>query len=98
MRFLKKHLEWIVFTTGLLMLAFMNPENAGTSLCLFEWVGFEFCLGEGLGHSISYAFKGKFTAALEAHIAGPFAILILSTRIGIIWQRLYKHTISTNYN
>ncbi|HBQ58412.1 MAG TPA: DUF2752 domain-containing protein [Balneolaceae bacterium] len=95
MRHLKKHLEWLVFATGLLLLAFMNPENAGTSLCFFEWAGINFCPGEGLGHSISYSFRGNFEAAFQAHIAGPFAILVLSARIGSIWRNLYYQSTST---
>ena len=95
MSLLHKHLEWMVFASGLLLLAFMDPELAGTSLCLFDWVGINNCPGEGLGHSISYMFKGNFDAAIKAHFAGPVAILILMGRIGSIWHRLYKKSIST---
>ncbi len=90
MHFIKKHIEWVVLGTGLLLLGLMNPENAGTSLCVLNWIGIPFCPGDGLGHSISYTFHGDVSAALEAHIAGPAAIVILSGRIIHIWKNLYS--------
>lgn len=88
---IKKHIEWVVFSAGLLALAFMSPENAGTSFCMFEFAGIEFCPGEGLGHSISYTFRGELNAAVEAHFFGPFAVIILSLRIIQIWISFYKN-------
>ncbi len=89
MKAFRKHIEWMVFLTGLVLLAFMNPESSGTSFCVFDLLGFDFCPGEGLGHSIAYSFRGNFDAAIQAHIAGPAAILILSGRILSIWRTLY---------
>lgn len=86
----QKHSEWLVFSIGLLLLALMSPSDAGSSLCLFDWIGFDFCPGEGLGHSISYTFRGNFEAALEAHFAGPAAVLILTLRIFYIWKNMIK--------
>lgn len=91
-----KHLEWIVFAGGLILLAAMSPEDAGTSLCLFEWAGFEFCPGEGLGHSISFTFRGEWTSALNAHFAGPAAVLLLISRILYLWKTIYKESKSKN--
>jgi hypothetical protein len=85
---LKRHLEWFVFSLGLILLAVMSPDNAGTSLCLFDWVGIDFCPGEGLGHSISYTFRGNINAALESHLAGPAAVIILILRIVFIWKNM----------
>lgn len=97
MRLIKKHLEWMVFSAGLLLLAFMNPENAGTSLCFFEWVGINFCPGEGLGHSITHTFRGDISKAFQAHMAGPAAVFILSGRVIYIWKELYQETkLTTN--
>lgn len=95
MHHFKKHLEWVAFATGLLLLALMDPANAGSSLCLFEWIGIDFCPGEGLGHSISYSFRGNFDAAFQAHIAGPFTILILTARIASVWRTLYHQSTPT---
>jgi hypothetical protein len=96
MRFIQKHVEWVVFGTGLLLLGLMNPENTGISFCLFEWVGISFCPGEGLGHSIAYTFRGDLSSAMNAHFAGPAAIAILSFRIIYIWRKFYQE-ITTNY-
>jgi hypothetical protein len=93
---IQKHSEWMAFSFGLLLLAFMNPQNAGVSLCLFEWVGIDFCPGEGLGHSIAYTFRGDMSAALESHIAGPVAVLILILRIVFIWKNMITSKITEN--
>ncbi|MEX0722790.1 MAG: DUF2752 domain-containing protein [Gracilimonas sp.] len=96
---MNKHLEWVVFTAGLLLLGFMNPENAGTSFCLFDLAGLNFCPGEGLGHSIAYTFRGDFNSALDAHFAGPLSIVVLSLRIIHLWRRNYiKSTLNTGNN
>lgn len=92
MRFIHKHLEWVVFACGLILLGFMSPENTGISFCFFDFIGIEFCPGEGLGHSISYTFRGDFSSAMEAHLAGPAAIIILSARIMYIWRNLYNQS------
>lgn len=97
MRFIRKHLEWFIFSAGLILLAFMNPEDAGTSLCFFEWAGIDFCPGEGLGHSISYTFRGDLTSAFHAHMAGPAAVFILTARIIYLLKNLYKESkLTTN--
>lgn len=86
---IKKHIEWVAFSVGLIALAFMNPEiNSGISFCLFEWAGIDFCPGKGLGHSIAYTFRGEFANAFNAHYMGPFAVFILSLRILHIWSSL----------
>ena len=88
----------MVFTIGLLLLGFMNPENSGTSFCLFDLAGFEFCPGEGLGHSISYTFRGDFDSALNAHFAGPLAVIVLSLRIMHLWHKNYIQSILNTGN
>lgn len=80
--FFKKYFEIAAFSMGLLLLAFMDPYSAtGPSLCLIDNLGFEYCPGDGLGHSVAYIFRGELSNALEANILGPFAIIILSGRI-----------------
>ncbi|MDR9419685.1 DUF2752 domain-containing protein [Gracilimonas sp.] len=96
MKFIHKHIEWFAFAIGLILLAFMSPENAGTSFCLFDLAGIEFCPGEGLGHSISYTFRGDLSSALSAHLAGPFAVVILIGRICYIWKNLLRHPKTQN--
>lgn len=83
-----RHSEWVIFGAGLLLLGLMNPDSVGTSLCMFDLIGLEYCPGEGLGHSISYTFRGDFTAALESHLAGPLAVVVLGLRILYIWKEM----------
>jgi hypothetical protein len=92
MKFVHKHLEWIVFSVGLILLGTMNPEVSGTSFCVFDLLGFSFCPGEGLGHSIAYTFRGDFSSAFHAHLAGPAAVVILLLRILYIWKNLYHQS------
>ncbi len=78
----KRHFEWVALSTGVLMMALMNPYiDTGYSWCLFERAGISFCPGDGLGHSIAFIFRGDFTNAVQANILGPFALIILSGRI-----------------
>jgi hypothetical protein len=80
--FFNNYFEILAFGTGLLLLALMNPENAtGPGFCILERMGASFCPGDGLGHSISYIFRGEFHNAMEANILGPFALIVLSGRI-----------------
>jgi len=92
----KNYFEISAFSAGLLLLALMNPHAAnGPDLCLFDAVGFPFCFGDGLGHSIAFTFHGELYNAMEANILGPFTIIILSTRIIYL---LYRKTRKNNYN
>lgn len=86
MKSLQKHFEWIAFLSGLIIMGTMNPNVTGTSFCLFELVGIEFCPGEGLGHSIAWFFRGEFTKAFNANLFGPVTVLILISRIILIWK------------
>jgi hypothetical protein len=101
MKNLNLHIEWVVFLGGLILLAMMETPNSGHSLCLFEWAGFEFCLGDGLGHSIAYLAQGDIKSALDSNIMGPIAVFVLSFRILSIWKKLlsnYKdQKMGTNY-
>lgn len=87
----RKYFEVSAFALGLLLLAMMNPEiTNGPSLCLFDFMGITFCPGEGLGHSISYIFRGQFDNAIESNLLGPFAIVIIGGRM--------VHLLFKNYN
>ncbi|MBN2731268.1 MAG: DUF2752 domain-containing protein [Balneolaceae bacterium] len=86
------HFEWIALATGLLFLGLMNPYiDNGSSWCLFEWAGITFCPGEGLGHSIAYTFRGDISNALQANAIGPFSIVIIISRIGILLKQNFFH-------
>lgn len=87
-QFFNRHFEWVALATGVILLAFMNPyvEQSAT-WCLFDWVGVPFCPGEGLGHSISFIFRGEFNKAMDANILGLFALPVIVGRIGVLVTR-----------
>ncbi len=69
-------------------MATMNPYEDGTSWCLFDALGFSYCPGEGLGHSIAFLFRGDVKEAFNANLMGPFVVIGLSIRILSIWKDL----------
>jgi hypothetical protein len=71
---------WI-WIAGLTVLAIINPDsNSHFTLCPFKNLGFNYCPGCGLGHSISYLFHGNIKASLQSHILGIPSVMILSVR------------------
>jgi hypothetical protein len=89
----RKYFEILAFSVGLILLALMDPNAAaGPDLCLFEQLGISFCPGDGLGHSISYIFRGDFSNALKANMLGPLAVVILSSRIVYLISKNLKNT------
>jgi hypothetical protein len=83
MRELKKFpLEAMIWTAGLIVLAFYNPDGeTHFSICPLYNLGFDFCPGCGLGKSISLLFRGELTRSFAAHPMGIFAVIVLSYRI-----------------
>lgn len=97
MYYLKRHMEWVAFTLGLILMGSMDPTVQGFSFCFFDLIGLSFCPGEGLGHSMAYFFRGEFIHSWEAHFAGPFAVIFLSSRVITIWRRLYLEFITQRH-
>ncbi|PWD98557.1 DUF2752 domain-containing protein [Marinilabilia rubra] len=79
--FQRKHLEAFFWIVAILLLAFTNPGGAGHwSLCPIQNMGWDFCPGCGLGHSISWLFRGQFATSLSCHPLGIPAVFILLAR------------------
>ena len=89
MKKIKSHIEWVIFSIGIILMATMDPLNTGTSFCLFELIGVQYCPGEGLGHSIAWLFRGELRNSIDANLFGIPAVLILSFRILQIWKDLF---------
>jgi hypothetical protein len=69
----------------------MNPAgDTHYSLCFFKWAGISFCPGCGLGHSISWLFRGEIMASFKAHPLGIFAIAVLLHRIYILIKNRFS--------
>ena len=80
--FLKKHFELIFWIVSLIALFIMDPiSNTHFSFCVFKFVGFDYCPGCGLGHSISFLLHGKIKESFQAHPLGLFALPVLLYRI-----------------
>ena len=89
-QYFNRHFEWGALAAGLIIMAMMNPYiPQGHTWCLFEWAGIPFCPGHGLGHSVSFIFRGDWHNAMQANIMGPFAIVILIGRIGALLKQNY---------
>jgi hypothetical protein len=80
-KYFVNYFEVVVWITALLLLAFMSPTDAHASLCPFSASGITFCPGCGLGHSISWLFRGNVDESFHAHPLGWLAVLILTWRI-----------------
>ena len=79
-----------VWLGALVFLALTNPHAESCfTLCPFANLGFEWCPGCGIGHSMSHALHGNFLASWQSHFFGIPALLILAHRIGIIAYRIY---------
>ncbi|MFO8001168.1 MAG: DUF2752 domain-containing protein [Marinilabilia sp.] len=79
--FRRKHPEAFFWIIALIALALTNPESQGHfSLCPVKNAGLDFCPGCGLGHAISWLFRGHVTASFNSHPLGIPAVLILLTR------------------
>lgn len=89
-KIINRHSEWIVFVLGLVLLGTMNPYAVASSWCFIDLIGFTFCPGEGLGHSIAFIFRGEIIKSVEANLMGPFVVIGLSFRVIQIWTNLSK--------
>jgi hypothetical protein len=76
-----KWLELAIWFSALAALFFMSPEYKLPSLCAFKFLGFNGCLGCGIGHAIHYALHLEFSKSFEAHPMGVPAIPIILNRI-----------------
>ncbi len=93
LKFFRKNLEAFIWIAALILLAFLNPENEQhNSLCVFHNLGFIYCPGCGLGHSISYFFRGDFQNSFYSHPLGIVAVFILVSRIVQVLRNSYKRS------
>lgn len=84
--------EASVWLLGLFYLALIySPSETHFTICPLANLGLDFCPGCGLGHSISYLFRGDFTSSFHSHPLGIFALIIIAFRIITIiknnWRR-----------
>ncbi|HVW15634.1 MAG TPA: DUF2752 domain-containing protein [Mucilaginibacter sp.] len=77
-----KYFELIFWLSALTALALTDPEGAvHFSLCPLKAMGVTWCPGCGLGHSISWLFRGDIRNSFHAHSLGIPATAIILYRI-----------------
>jgi hypothetical protein len=86
------NLELLVWIVGLSVLAISSPESTHFTICPLKIAGFDFCPGCGLGHSISYLFRGNLAASFNEHWFGVPALAIMLHRIYYLTAQVIKHT------
>lgn len=89
---INKNKEAIIWLVALIALAIMDPTKQHVTLCPIGMMGFDFCPGCGLGHSIGYLFRGEWVLSWQTHPLGFFAVGMLSYRIVTIILNNYYST------
>jgi hypothetical protein len=90
-RFIRRHLEAFIWIAALVALAFTDPMGTHYSLCPLHNMGFDWCPGCGLGHSISWLFRGDIVESFHAHPLGIPAVFIIILRIITIFRNNSKY-------
>ncbi len=81
---------WVV---GLIVLSLGDPQSDFHFTIFWPYYLWDMkSPGYGLGHSISYLFRGDVMAAIETHILGIPAVAILAWRIVTLEYRLIKRS------
>jgi len=88
--------EALFWAAALAALAAADPRGEGlVSLCVLKAVGWPFCPGCGLGHSVAYLFRGEPGLALAAHPLGPFAVVVLAGRVVTLAREAWRQKVRT---
>jgi hypothetical protein len=87
-----KYFEVVFWIAALTALAFTDPAGpAHFSLCPFKAMGIAWCPGCGLGHAISWLFRGYIHNSLQAHWLGIPALIIILYRIYTLIAKRLKN-------
>ncbi|MEJ8801075.1 DUF2752 domain-containing protein [Pontibacter sp. H249] len=96
-----RHLHYLteagLWLAALALLAFMDPDGTHLfSLCPYSWFIESGCFGCGLGHSISYLFRGDWEASWKEHPLALPAILLMLWRCWKLlrWQKNHFKTLT----
>ena len=82
--------EAYIWTFGLITLAFLDFGDHHLTICPIANLGYEWCLGCGLGRAIALIFKGQFMESFEMHPLGLLAIIVLIYRIATLFTITWK--------
>jgi hypothetical protein len=85
-------LEAFIWISGLVYLAFFSSvDQTHFTFCPIKNMGFDFCPGCELGHSITQIFHGNFIESFHTHPLGIFAMIIISFRIRTLIKTNINH-------
>lgn len=76
-----QRLELLFWTGSLTALFFMPVSGQHFSLCVLSALGFSWCPGCGLGHSVHYYLHLDFARGWHEHYLGAFALIVILYRI-----------------
>jgi hypothetical protein len=96
MNSIKKYfsLELFFWIIVLVYLSIINPAASHFSFCLFNHLGFTWCPGCGIGHSISHLLHGDIIKSFHTHWLGTFALVVIVYRV----LQLIKNNYQINQN
>lgn len=77
---LMKNIEVICWVGAIVFLALTTPGENHFTLCPIAAMGFDFCPGCDLGHSVSLLLHGEFVASFKCHPLGLVALIMLTWR------------------
>jgi len=87
--------EAIIWLSALISLFLINPFSENHfSLCPIKNMGFSFCPGCGLGHSVSFLLHGNLSESFHSHWFGIPATMILIHRIFTLFKQKISISIS----
>jgi hypothetical protein len=91
------YFELVFWITAMIALAITSPtEQAHFTLCPLKLLGFTWCPGCGLGHSISFLFHGDIKSSFHAHWLGIPAVLIIFYRIYVLAKMQLSPQLDSN--
>jgi hypothetical protein len=84
--------EAFVWISALVYLAVFSPVGqTHFTICPLSNLGFDFCPGCGLGHSITQIFHGNFIESFHTHPLGLFALIIIAYRVYTLLKTNINH-------
>ena len=94
--FKKAHFEALFWIAAIILLATTDPTVEHASFCIAKNMGFKFCPGCGLGHSIAWLFRGEFVKSFQTHFFGIPAVIILLYRSFSLLKKDFSLKIKQN--
>jgi len=73
--------EALMWTLALVVLGVLGGPTGHFTFCIPTLLGFDGCIGCGIGASIGLALRGEWLASASAHPLGIPAVLILTVHI-----------------